>query len=117
MARGGSSGRGNGARNGDTVGFEAKLWQAADALRNNMDAADMPYLTVGALSQLTVMTPPLSEQHAIARVLGALDDKIELNRRMNGTKQTTGSMTVTWSDFGQSHSHEEQPSLQKLERH
>ena len=22
------------------LGFEAKLWQAADALRNNMDAAD-----------------------------------------------------------------------------
>jgi type I restriction enzyme S subunit len=29
--------------------------------------------------------PPLAEQKAIAAVLGALDDKIELNRRMNGT--------------------------------
>jgi len=29
--------------------------------------------------------PPLPEQRAIARVLGALDDKIELNRRMNRT--------------------------------
>ncbi|MBY0313759.1 MAG: restriction endonuclease subunit S, partial [Phycisphaerales bacterium] len=29
--------------------------------------------------------PPLSEQRAIARVLGGLDDKIELNRRMNRT--------------------------------
>ena len=29
--------------------------------------------------------PPLSEQKAIAAVLGALDDKIELNRRMNAT--------------------------------
>ena len=29
--------------------------------------------------------PPLSEQKAIAAVLGALDDKIELNRRMNVT--------------------------------
>ena len=29
--------------------------------------------------------PPLSEQRAIARVLGTLDDKIELNRRMNET--------------------------------
>jgi len=29
--------------------------------------------------------PPLPEQRAIARLLGALDDKIELNRRMNET--------------------------------
>ena len=26
--------------NGATLGFEAKLWAAADALRNNMDAAE-----------------------------------------------------------------------------
>jgi len=29
--------------------------------------------------------PPLKEQHAIAHILGTLDDKIELNRRMNKT--------------------------------
>gem|GEM_PF-2101922 len=29
--------------------------------------------------------PPLAEQKVIAAVLGALDDKIELNRRMNAT--------------------------------
>jgi len=32
-----------------------------------------------------VCLPPLTEQKAIARVLGALDDKIELNRWMNAT--------------------------------
>jgi type I restriction enzyme S subunit len=32
-----------------------------------------------------VPLPPLAEQKAIAAVLGALDDKIELNRRMNAT--------------------------------
>ena len=32
--------------------------------------------------------PPLAEQKAIAAVLGALDDKIELNRRMNATLET-----------------------------
>ena len=31
------------------------------------------------------MLSPLEEQRAIARVLGALDDKIELNRRMSET--------------------------------
>ena len=33
----------------------------------------------------TFVLPPRAEQRAIARVLGALDDKIELNRRMNRT--------------------------------
>lgn len=32
-----------------------------------------------------VCLPPLAQQEAIAAVLGALDDKIELNRRMNAT--------------------------------
>ena len=37
------------------------------------------------LQNLMVPIPLLPEQRAIAAVLGALDDKIELNRRMNGT--------------------------------
>jgi type I restriction enzyme S subunit len=37
------------------------------------------------LARLQVPVPPLAEQKAIAAVLGALDDKIELNRRMNAT--------------------------------
>lgn len=36
-------------------------------------------------SELTVPLPPLAEQQAIAYILGTLDDKIELNRRMNDT--------------------------------
>ncbi|MCY4520622.1 MAG: restriction endonuclease subunit S [Caldilineaceae bacterium] len=35
--------------------------------------------------RLPVSVPPLTEQHAIANVLGTLDDKIELNRRTNAT--------------------------------
>ena len=38
-----------------------------------------------ALGRIAVPVPPLGEQKAIAAVLGTLDDKIELNRRMNAT--------------------------------
>ena len=44
-----------------------------------------PILNKGDFSRLEITIPPLAEQKAIAAVLGALDDKIELNRRMNAT--------------------------------
>jgi type I restriction enzyme S subunit len=37
------------------------------------------------LRQVLLSFPPLPEQKAIAHILGTLDDKIELNRRMNAT--------------------------------
>jgi type I restriction enzyme S subunit len=40
---------------------------------------------LASLRSIKVPVPPLAEQHAIASVLGALDDKIELNRRMSET--------------------------------
>ena len=41
--------------------------------------------SLGELGALEVELPSLTEQGEIASILGALDDKIELNRRMNGT--------------------------------
>lgn len=42
-------------------------------------------LRIPALEALPIPFPPLSEQRRIAGILGALDDKIELNRKMNRT--------------------------------
>lgn len=47
--------------------------------------ATRPALTKAMIEELVVPSPPLTEQQSIASILGALDDKIELNRRMNAT--------------------------------
>jgi type I restriction enzyme, S subunit len=44
-----------------------------------------PILNKGHFVDLPILLPPLVEQRGIAKVLGTLDDKIELNRRMNET--------------------------------
>jgi type I restriction enzyme S subunit len=45
-------------------------------------------LNLPTIRALPVCIPPLPEQDKIARTLGALDDKIELNRRMNETLES-----------------------------
>jgi len=45
----------------------------------------MPNLNTSIMNAVPFALPPLVEQKAIAKVLGALDDKVELNRRMNAT--------------------------------
>ncbi len=113
--------------NGANVGYEAELWQMADALRGSMDAAECKHVVLGLIF-LKYISDAFEEQHtqleaqkaqgadpedpdeyralnifwvpseacwshlkaqakqpAIAQLLGTLDDKIELNRRMNET--------------------------------
>ena len=50
----------------------------------NADSA-VPGLNRNAAHARKITIPPLPEQKAIAHILGSLDDKIELNRRMNET--------------------------------
>jgi type I restriction enzyme S subunit len=47
--------------------------------------ATMLNLNTSILSSLPFVNPPLPEQKAIAHILGTLDDKIELNNKMNQT--------------------------------
>lgn len=49
------------------------------------------------LRKISLTLPPLAEQKSIAAILGALDDKIELNRRMNATLEAMArALFQTW---------------------
>jgi type I restriction enzyme S subunit len=61
----------------DTVQHEIKVNEGTGSTVSN--------LRIPLLEALPIPHPPLAEQKAIAAVLGALDDKIELNRRMNAS--------------------------------
>jgi len=52
---------------------------------NFISGAAIPRVILKDFKQAEVPLPPLPEQKAIAHILGTLDDKIELNRRMNAT--------------------------------
>jgi type I restriction enzyme S subunit len=52
---------------------------------------------VSYLKSIEIPIPPLPEQRAIAHILGSLDDKIELNRRMNKALEATArSIFKSW---------------------
>ena len=54
-------------------------------IARNKQTTGLGHVTKRDLENIEVATPPLSEQRAIAHILSTLDDKIELNRRMNET--------------------------------
>lgn len=59
------------------------------AVFDSLRCADVP--------KFELPIPPLNEQRAIASVLGSLDDKIELNRRMNRTlEQMAAAIFKAW---------------------
>lgn len=47
MARSGKTTNGAKADTGANLGYAAQLWKTADALRNNMDAAEYKHVVLG----------------------------------------------------------------------
>ena len=56
-----------------------------DYIHRHAIQTGVPHTNLGILRSTPISVPSRSEQRAIANVLGTLDDKIELNRWMNGT--------------------------------
>ena len=73
-----------------------------DYIRRIAVGATMPSLNTEILSNVPIYYPPLPEQRAIAHILGTLDDKIELNRKMNETLEAmVQALFKNWFvDFG-----------------
>lgn len=72
-----------------------EFWQQASGVKGQTDMAD--YVSLRDQRRMHVTLPPNKEQRAIAEILGALDDKIELNRQMNRTlEQTAQALFRSW---------------------
>jgi type I restriction enzyme, S subunit len=57
--------------------------EQANGVKGQTDMAD--YVSLVNQRRFYITLPPIEEQKAIAKILSSLDDKIELNRRMNAT--------------------------------
>ena len=73
------------------------------AIAHNKQTTGLGHVTKQDLERIQAAAPALKEQRTITRVLGTLDDKIELNRRMNQTMEATAhSLFKSWFvDFDQ----------------
>ena len=68
-----------------------------DFVTSGSEGTRMPRAKWEYASQFKFALPSLPEQRAIAHILGTLDDKIELNRRMNETVETmTHTLFKSW---------------------
>jgi type I restriction enzyme, S subunit len=59
--------------------------QVQDQLKSRASGTTVQGVKQSELRKINLTLPPIAEQRAIAKVLRSLDDKIELNRRMNET--------------------------------
>ncbi len=71
-------------------------------LNNRRTGSAQPLINQNTLSSISILIPPLPEQRSIAYILGTLDDKIDLNNRMNQTlEEMAQALFKFWFiDFG-----------------
>ena len=71
---------------GGFLRYLSKSQEFTEQLAGMKASTDMaPYLSLVDQKRLRISLPAINQQRAIAHILGTLDDKIELNRRINET--------------------------------
>ncbi|MBV9790949.1 MAG: restriction endonuclease subunit S [Chloroflexi bacterium] len=89
-----------------------------DYVRRNAVQTGVPHTNLEHLRRTPLLLPPLPEQRAIAAILGALDDKIELNRTMNQRlEQMAQALFKSWFvDFDPVHANRNGEAMPGLAR-
>jgi type I restriction enzyme S subunit len=77
------------AKEGVDLNFIYYLLKSIDLNARSVGGAQ-PLLTQGILNKISVTVPELRTQKKIADILGKIDEKIELNRKMNETLEQMG---------------------------
>ena len=73
------------------------LSKSYEALVNLKSGSGQQNLSATLIKNFPIILPPLKQQHRISDVLEALDDKIELNRKMNETlEQMARAIFKSW---------------------
>jgi len=70
------------------IHYQVRSKETSTWLLQHASGTTMPSLNQKILRKLPLTLPPLPEQKAIASILGSLDNKIELNNKMNETLET-----------------------------
>ncbi len=68
--------------------------QVQQQIRDNAIVTGVPHINLGIFGRLELFLPRLPEQERIAFVLGALDDKIDSNRRLAALLERTAATLV-----------------------
>ena len=71
--------------------------QQIEKIRREAEFTGVPKINLSYLKKIEISLPPLPTQRRIAAILTALDDKIELNRRMNETLE--GIAQAVWGEW------------------
>jgi type I restriction enzyme S subunit len=76
--------------------------EMVEYIQQRNTGSSVPLINLSVLKSLPLPLPPVSEQRAIAHIFGTLDEKIQLNRRMNTTLEAmTRTLFKSWFiDFG-----------------
>ncbi len=83
-------------KNGNNTKFLCYALQVAD-IDSYVSGSTRPKITQSDLKRIPVFAPISDTQNSIAQILGTLDDKIELNRKMNQTlEQMAQTVYKSW---------------------
>src|SRR6266702_4185774 len=87
------------SNNGANVGYEAELWQMADALRGSMDAAEYKHVVLGLIF-LKYIFDAFEEQHATLRdalLPKLLSGELRISQEKYSARMATTALRQRWA--------------------